>query len=406
MSDPHVTVDPQHLDAGSVALLNLSRHAESIRHTARRADTIDRRSWGALGETLRVPPEYERVAGAMADRLLAVAVVLDAHSDRLRAAATRYRRQDQATAAHLDALYPDRPPTPAAPHPDTRQPYAEPTSTEQASTGPTSTGQASTGQASTGQASTGTASTGPTPPGPIGSGPAPDAAGITADAAAFGTRAGDDGQNPFDWLAGSEYAFLRDFTDPLATGYELVTGEPARIAAHAATWREAADDLRELAGDLARATGNHLAAWHGRTGDRARDRLGRLARDIRDTAATLDDLAAVLDASATLIGTAQGRVTDRIVDLLGELIDDWSAAAAADATVPGAGAVAAEETIRKTSLATLECVAHARPAEHLLARVARYFAATADAADTGTAEYRRESADARALLVSGRYLDP
>ena len=382
MSDPHVTVDPQHLDAGSVALLNLSRRAEGIRHTARQADDVDRRSWGALGEALRLPPEYERVAGAMADRLLAIAVALDAHSDKLKAAAARYRRQDQATAAHIDALYPQQPTGDAATtpsSPDIPRPAAHHAE----------------------------------PPGPAPAGPEParsgsaDAAGITADVATFGARpAGDDGQSPFDWLAGSGYAFLRDFTAPLETGYELVTGEPARLTEHAATWQRAAGDLRELAGDLARATSDHLVGWHGGTGDRARDRLGRFTRDIRDTAGTLDDLAAVVAASAILVGATRGLVTDRIEDLIGELVDDWSAAAAADATVPGADVVAAEETVRKTSLATLDCVAYARRAEHVLARVARYFAATADSTGTGTARYRRESADARALLVAGRYLDP
>lgn len=368
MSDPRIIVDPQQLDAGSTALLALSRRAEGVRHAARRADALDRRSWGALGDSVGVPFRYERLTEAVDEHLAAVAVLLDTHSDRLRAAATRYRRQDQATAARIDALYAAGNPTAHA-HPDTAP---EPSSTEPSGTG--------------------------------GHRPPPDAAGITAEVAAVGGPAGD-GQSPFEWLAGSRYACLLDFTEPLQTIRTLVAGEPARIAGHAGVWRQVADDLRELAADLAKVAGDHLADWQGTTGDRARDRLRRFARDLRDTAATLDDLVAVLDAAATLIAATHGLVTDRIVELLSELIEDWGAAAALDATVPGAEAVAAEETVRKTSLATLDCVAHARRTEEILGRIAGHLAAVADSSRAGTARYRRESGDARALLVTGRYLE-
>ncbi|GAA3338287.1 hypothetical protein GCM10020358_46640 [Amorphoplanes nipponensis] len=115
-------------------------------------------------------------------------------------------------------------------------------------------------------------------------------------------------------------AWLIDHVRPLSEALDWLAGDPARIAAEAATWRNVAGSLTAEAEALAHAVEADLTEWSGAAATAYREWSGRRELTLRCLARAAETTATITAAAGTLIGTVRLLVRDAVATVVSRLI--------------------------------------------------------------------------------------
>ncbi|HEY7271830.1 MAG TPA: hypothetical protein VH502_03775 [Actinoplanes sp.] len=115
-------------------------------------------------------------------------------------------------------------------------------------------------------------------------------------------------------------AWIIEHVKPLSEALDWLAGDPGQIAAHAATWRNVAADLRRDADDLVREVRLGTAEWTGAASDTYRAWMGRRDHNLRALASGADAVAAITEGAGFLIAAVRILVRDAIAAVVSRLI--------------------------------------------------------------------------------------
>jgi hypothetical protein len=115
-------------------------------------------------------------------------------------------------------------------------------------------------------------------------------------------------------------AWIIEHVRPLSETLDWLAGDPGQIAAHAATWRNVAADLRRDADELVRAVRLGTAEWTGAAGDAYRAWMARRDQAIQVLAIGADTMAAITEGAGFLIAAVRILVRDAIATVVSRLI--------------------------------------------------------------------------------------
>jgi uncharacterized protein YukE len=115
-------------------------------------------------------------------------------------------------------------------------------------------------------------------------------------------------------------AWIIEHVRPLSEALDWLAGDPGQIAAHAATWRNVAADLRRDADDLVQAVRLGTAEWTGAAADAYRMWAARQDRAIEALAKGADAMAAITEGAGFLIAAVRVLVRDAIATVVSRLI--------------------------------------------------------------------------------------
>jgi uncharacterized protein YukE len=115
-------------------------------------------------------------------------------------------------------------------------------------------------------------------------------------------------------------AWIIEHVKPLSEALDWLAGDPGQIAAHAATWRNVAADLRRDADDLGREVRLETAEWRGAAADAYRTWAARQDQAIEALARGAETMAAVTDGAGFLIAAVRVLVRDAIATVVSRLI--------------------------------------------------------------------------------------
>jgi uncharacterized protein YukE len=115
-------------------------------------------------------------------------------------------------------------------------------------------------------------------------------------------------------------AWIIEHVKPLSDALDRLAGDPAQIAAHAQTWRNVANNLRDEAGDLTRSVRWDLGDWTGAAGDAYRLRIEAQAQSLEALARASDTMALMTEGAGMLIGTVRMMVRDAIAAAVSRLV--------------------------------------------------------------------------------------
>lgn len=115
-------------------------------------------------------------------------------------------------------------------------------------------------------------------------------------------------------------AWLIEHVKPLSEALDWLAGDPARIAAHAQTWRNVAASLGADADDLARAVRRDVADWSGAASEAYGQWAGRREQAVRALARAADTMALMTEGAGLLIGTVRLMVRDAVATVVARLI--------------------------------------------------------------------------------------
>ncbi|MEV4721489.1 WXG100 family type VII secretion target [Micromonospora noduli] len=115
-------------------------------------------------------------------------------------------------------------------------------------------------------------------------------------------------------------AWLIEHVKPLSEALDWLAGKPAEITAHAETWRNVANSLREEAAGLAAAVRTDIGAWGGSAGPAYRNWAGEQQQAIVGLAQGAETLAAITEGAAGLVAAVRLLVRDAIATCVSRLI--------------------------------------------------------------------------------------
>jgi uncharacterized protein YukE len=115
-------------------------------------------------------------------------------------------------------------------------------------------------------------------------------------------------------------AWLIEHVKPLSEALDWLAGDPARIAAQAETWRNAAASLRRDSNDLARAVRLDLPEWQGAAADAYRSWAGARDQSLNALAKASDTMALITEGAGMVIGTVRIMVRDAVATVVSRLI--------------------------------------------------------------------------------------
>jgi hypothetical protein len=115
-------------------------------------------------------------------------------------------------------------------------------------------------------------------------------------------------------------AWLIEHVKPLSEALDWLAGDPAQIAAHAATWRNVAASLTDDADGLSSAVRGDLGEWSGAAATAYQRWAGRREQTLRILALAAETTAAITEAAGTLIGTVRLMVRDAVATVVSRLI--------------------------------------------------------------------------------------
>ena len=148
--------------------------------------------------------------------------------------------------------------------------------------------------------------------------------GSWIDGALGGISAGLDAlalvSDPVGGLLQYGIAWLIEHVKPLSEALDWLAGDPAQIAAHAQTWRNAGASLREQADELLRAVRWDLGEWTGAAADAYRGHADHRAQSLRGLGLATDGMAVMTEAAGLLIGTVRVLVRDAVATVVSRLI--------------------------------------------------------------------------------------
>ncbi|WP_433375313.1 WXG100 family type VII secretion target [Actinoplanes sp. CA-142083] len=115
-------------------------------------------------------------------------------------------------------------------------------------------------------------------------------------------------------------AWLIEHVKPLSEALDWLAGDPAQIAAHAQTWRNAAAALTTDADALTRATRWDTVEWTGSAGDAYRGWASDREQSLRALSQAADTMAMMTEGAGVLIGTVRLMVRDAVATVVSRLI--------------------------------------------------------------------------------------
>ncbi len=149
--------------------------------------------------------------------------------------------------------------------------------------------------------------------------------------------------DPMNALITAGLTFLIDVVQPLEDLLGLVTGNAERMDGEIKKWQRVANALPALAGEIDDAAARHLVGWKGRTGDAARDRLGKFSEGVKGISDEIKKIVMILSIAKAVMDLAQQFVIGLIAQFVEWLLITWSAAIAAAGPTFGGSTVAAAE---------------------------------------------------------------
>jgi hypothetical protein len=101
---------------------------------------------------------------------------------------------------------------------------------------------------------------------------------------------------------------------------DWLAGDPSEIAAHAQTWRNVAQSLRDDADALLRSASLDVTEWIGAASDAYRNHVGRRARSLQALARAGDVMVLMTEGAGMLIGTVRIMVRDAVATVVSRVI--------------------------------------------------------------------------------------
>ncbi|MFG1607719.1 WXG100 family type VII secretion target [Actinoplanes sp. NPDC049265] len=115
-------------------------------------------------------------------------------------------------------------------------------------------------------------------------------------------------------------AWLIEHVRPLSEALDWLAGDPAEIAAHAQTWRNAATRLQSEADDLARSVAWDVSEWSGTASDTYRAYASGQVRSLETLAVASDGMALITESAGLVIATVRELVRDAVATVVSRLI--------------------------------------------------------------------------------------
>ncbi|MEV6494316.1 hypothetical protein AB0M20_37710 [Actinoplanes sp. NPDC051633] len=115
-------------------------------------------------------------------------------------------------------------------------------------------------------------------------------------------------------------AWLIEHVKPLSEALDWLAGDPAQIAAHAQTWRNAAAALREESEQLTRAVRTDVSGWTGSAAEAYQRWAAQRALALTALASGSDTMALVTEGAGALIGTVRLMVRDAVATVVSRLV--------------------------------------------------------------------------------------
>jgi hypothetical protein len=115
-------------------------------------------------------------------------------------------------------------------------------------------------------------------------------------------------------------AWLIEHVEPLSEALDWLAGDPARISAHAQTWRNVAAGLRADADTLAKAVRWDVTEWTGAAAAAYRHHADGRDQTLQTLARASDAVAMIIEAAGMLVGTVRLLVRDAIATVVSRLV--------------------------------------------------------------------------------------
>ncbi|MEU8229097.1 hypothetical protein AB0C12_05755 [Actinoplanes sp. NPDC048967] len=148
--------------------------------------------------------------------------------------------------------------------------------------------------------------------------------GSWIDGALGGISAGLDAlafmSDPVGGLLQYGIAWLIEHVKPLSEALDWLAGDPARIAAHAQTWRNVAAGLRGDAEEAGRLVHWDLSEWSGRAAEAYQAHADRRVRSLVALGRAADGMALITEGAGLLIGTVRVMVRDAVATVVSRLM--------------------------------------------------------------------------------------
>ncbi|GGK86992.1 WXG100-like domain-containing protein [Mangrovihabitans endophyticus] len=115
-------------------------------------------------------------------------------------------------------------------------------------------------------------------------------------------------------------SWLIEHVRPLSEALDWLAGDPAQIAAHAQTWRNAASELRTESDEFARAVRHDITEWQGTAATAYRAWAAQRDGSLDALARACDTMGAITEGAGILVGTVRIMVRDAIATVVSRLI--------------------------------------------------------------------------------------
>jgi hypothetical protein len=126
--------------------------------------------------------------------------------------------------------------------------------------------------------------------------------------------------DPIGGLLQYGIAWLIEHVKPLSEALDWLAGDPSQIAAHAQTWRNVAQSLRDEADALLRSASLDVTEWIGAASDAYRNHVGRRARSLQALARAGDVMVLMTEGAGMLIGSVRIMVRDAVATVVSRVI--------------------------------------------------------------------------------------
>ncbi|HEX5200301.1 MAG TPA: WXG100 family type VII secretion target [Actinoplanes sp.] len=115
-------------------------------------------------------------------------------------------------------------------------------------------------------------------------------------------------------------SWLIEHVKPLSEALDWLAGDPGQIAAHAQTWRNVGNSLRDRMEVLARAVRFDTSEWSGTAGDAYRSWAAGHGQALAALATASDTMSAIVEGAGMLIAAVRVMVRDAIATVVSRLI--------------------------------------------------------------------------------------
>jgi hypothetical protein len=139
-------------------------------------------------------------------------------------------------------------------------------------------------------------------------------------AAGVGLEALSIAMDPAGALLSAGVGWLMEHVEPLSEILDRLAGDADAVAAHAATWRNVAQAVGDVAADYGPAVAADTAGWTGAAADAYRTRGTDLANLLSAASTASGGVGTAVEMAGMIVGVVREIVRDLIADLVGRLI--------------------------------------------------------------------------------------